>query len=194
MLANESFLPGLSSAEIGEMHDAEKDVRDRQKMLVAYHYKSGKSIKEAAEAAHTNRENARRWIADMRKRGEAALRHRRAPGAARILTRDQYIQLVRDVHRGPRACGFKTNTWSYALVHMYVLEKFGVVIAYRTVVDNMHELRVVVKSPRTAHPARRPRRSAPSSGGRRAKGARQQGRGTLCCSWTRRSCSRTRTR
>lgn len=45
----------------------------------------------------------------------AALRHRGAPGAARILARDQYVRLVRDVHRGPRA-----------LVHKYVLEKFGV--------------------------------------------------------------------
>ena len=155
-LADASFLPGLTSDEIGEMHKAEKDCRDKQKMLVAYHYKSGKSIKEAAEAANTNRETARRWIADIRKRGEAALRHRRAPGAARILTRDQYIRLVRDVHRGPRACGFKTNTWSYALVHKYVLEKFGVDIAYRTIVDNMHELRVVVKSPRTGDPREAP--------------------------------------
>ena len=151
-LADESFLPDLSIDKIKEMYKAEKDCRDGQKMLVAYHYKSGKSIKEAAEAACADPETARRWIADMRKRGEAALRHRKAPGPARILTRDQYIRLVRDVHRGPRACGFKTNTWSYALVHKYVLEKFGVDISYRAFVRNMHELRVVVKSPRTSHP------------------------------------------
>ncbi len=151
-LADESFLPGLSIEEIEEMYKAEKDSRDRQKMLVAYNFKSGMSIKEAARVTCTDPETARRWIADMWKKGEVALRHRKAPGAARILTRDQYIQLVRDVHRGPRACGFKTNTWSYALVHRHALKKFGVKISYRAFVHNMHELRVVVKSPRTAHP------------------------------------------
>ena len=151
-LADESFLPGLSIEEIEEMYKAEKDSRDRQKMLVAYNFKSGMSIKEAARVTCTDPETARRWIADMWKKGEVALRHRKAQGAARILTRDQYIQLVRDVHRGPRACGFKANTWSYALVHRYALKKFGVKISYRAFVHNMHELRVVVKSPRTAHP------------------------------------------
>ena len=78
-LADESFLPGLSSGEIGEMYKAEKDGRDMQKMLVAYNYKSGKSI-EATEATCTDPETARRWIVGMRKRSEAALRHRKAPG------------------------------------------------------------------------------------------------------------------
>lgn len=151
-LADTSFLPGTTSGEIREMYNAEKDGRDKQKMLVAYHFKSGMSIKEAAKATCTDPETARRWIADMWKRGEAAIRHRKAPGPARILTRDQYIRLVRDVHRGPRACGFKTNTWSYALIHKYALKKFGVEISYRAIVNNMHELRVVVKSPRPAHP------------------------------------------
>ena len=80
-------------------------------MLVAYNFKSGMSIKEAARVTCTDPETARRWIADMWKKGEVALRHRKAPGAARILTRDQYIQLGRTGRaQGPRACGFKANT------------------------------------------------------------------------------------
>ena len=144
-LADESFLPGLSSGEIGEMYKVEKDGRDMQKILVAYHYKSGKSIKEAAEATCTDPETTRRWITGMLKRGEAAIRHGKAPGPARILTRDEYARLVRDVRRGPRACGFKVDTWSYALVHKHAVKKFGVKIGYGAIVDNMHKLGVEIK-------------------------------------------------
>ena len=151
-LADESFLPDMTPDEIRQKYLEERDVRNGRKLLLAYHYKSGKTLREAAEITCTEYETARRWIAAMRKKGSAAIPHRKSPGAPRILTRDQRIRLVRDVHRGPRACGFKTNTWSYRLIHKHVVNKFGVKIAYRTLVNNLHELNVVIKSPRTAHP------------------------------------------
>lgn len=151
-LADESFLKDLSADELRQMYKEEKDPRNRQKLQVAYHYKSGKTVAAAAEAACTEYENARRWIADMRRRGRAAIPHRKSPGRLRKLTRAQYRILVLDVHKGPRKCGYKTNTWSFALVYRHAKKKFKVDMAYSTFVHNMHELGLVVKSPRTSHP------------------------------------------
>ena len=151
-LADETFLPELTLDEIREMYDAEEDKRDAQKLLVAYHYKAGKPIKEAAGAACTGHMNAWRWTEDMYRRGPDALSHRQAPGAARWLTRDEYIRMVIDVCRGPRACGFKADAWSYVLIHKHVCKKYKVKIGYRALVHNLHELRIVIKAPKTPHP------------------------------------------
>ena len=150
--ADDSFLPGMKVEEIKDLYDAEQDKRNAQKLQVAYHYKSGKSVREAADAACTNYENARRWILGMRQNGPDALRHRKPPGAARMLTRDERVRLVLDVHKGPRACGFETNVWTYALIHRHVRKKFKVEIGYRAVVYLLHKLRIVIKSARSAHP------------------------------------------
>lgn len=151
-LADESFLPELSLDDLKKMYDAEENKRDAQKILVAYHYKAGKTIQEAADAACTEYMNAWRWTGEMYKRGPDALSHRKPPGAARWLTRDEYIQIVIDVYEGPRACGFKTNVWTYILIHKHVCKKFKVEIGYRALVRNLHELRIVIKAPRTSHP------------------------------------------
>lgn len=149
-LADESFLPGMTRGEIKKKRDAEKDRRDAQKLQVAYLYKSGRTVKEAADAARTHYENARRWIADMYRRGPDALPHRKSPGAPRILTRDQYIRLAMDVYRGPRACGYETDVWSYVLIHEHAKKKFKVEIGYSSLVDNLHELRIVIEPTQAA--------------------------------------------
>ena len=144
-LADESFLKDLTAGELERMCKVERDARNRQKLQVACHYKLGKTVAEAAEAACTEYENARRWIADMRKRGSAAIPRRKSTGRRRKLTRDQYRRLALDVYKGPRKCGYKANVWSYALIHRHAMEKFGVDISYTALVDNMHELRLVIK-------------------------------------------------
>lgn len=150
--ADGSFLPGMALGEIKDLLDAEPNKRNAQKMLVAYHYKSGKSLGAAAAAACTSYENARRWVGDMRRRGPDALRHRKPPGAARILTRDERVRLVVDAYRGPRACGFKTDAWTHVLIHRHVQKKFNVKIGYRAVVYLVHKLRIVIAPPRPARP------------------------------------------
>lgn len=57
-LADESFLPTVSNGKIKEMYKAEKDRRDGQKMLVAYHYKSGMSIRGRRSRPHEPRDRA----------------------------------------------------------------------------------------------------------------------------------------
>ena len=88
-LVDESLLGDLTADKLKHMCKAEKDARNCQKLQVAYHYKSGKTVAEAAEAACTGYENARRWIADMRRRGPAAIPHRKSTGRPRKLTRDR---------------------------------------------------------------------------------------------------------
>ena len=82
-LADESFLPDMTPNEIRQKYLEEMDVRNGRKMLLAYHYKSGKTLREAAEITCMEYETARRWIAAMRKKGSAAIPYRKAPGAPR---------------------------------------------------------------------------------------------------------------
>ena len=56
------------------------------------------------------------------------------------------------MYNGPRKCGYKTDTWSYTLIHAHAKKKFGMEISYDTIVGNMHELGLAIKSPRTSHP------------------------------------------
>ena len=42
--------------------------------------------------------------------------------------------------QGPRACGFKTNAWSYVLIHKHVCKKYTADIGHRALVHNLHEL------------------------------------------------------
>ena len=57
-LADTSFLPGTTSGELKEMYNAGKDGRDKQKMLVAYHFKSGMSIRGRQGHLHGSRDRA----------------------------------------------------------------------------------------------------------------------------------------
>ena len=160
-LADESFLPGMTRGEIKKRYDAEKDERDALRLLVAYHYKCGRSIKEAADAAGTRNRNARRWIAAMYKRGPDALARRKSQGAPGWLTGDQYIQVVMDVFRGPRACGYKADEWSYVLIHKHVCKKFKTGIGYGALLRNLHQLRIVIKTTRPARSGMAPRGARP---------------------------------
>ena len=90
--------------------------------------------------------NAWRWIGDMYERGPDALSHRRPPGAARWLARDECIQIDIDAYRGPRACGYGTDAWSYVLINKHVCKKYRVEIGYSALVRNLHEMRIVIES------------------------------------------------
>ena len=134
----------------------EADRKDARKWKAVYLYMEGRPIKEIAGTLDTHYENVRRWLAHARKGGAKAVPRRKPTGAPRILTRDQRIRLVIDVYNGPRKCGYKTDTWSYTLIHAHAKKKFGVEISYDTIVVNMHELGFVLKSPRTSRPEAAP--------------------------------------
>ena len=150
-LADESFMFDMTVDEAKRRYH-EADKKDARKWQAVYLYMEGKSIKEIAGILDTHYENVRRWMEHARRGGAKAVPRRKPTGAPRILTRDQYIRLVIDVYNGPRKCGYKTDTWSYTLIHAYAKKKFGVEISYDTIVVNMHELGFVLKSPRTSHP------------------------------------------
>ena len=52
-LADGTFLPGLTLGEIKKMYNEAENKRDARKMQVAYLYKSGRTVREAADAAGT---------------------------------------------------------------------------------------------------------------------------------------------
>lgn len=135
-LVDESFPGDLAAGKLKQMFKAEKGARNRQKLQVACHYKSGKADADAAESACTEHENARRRIAGMRKRGSAAIPHDKPTGRPRKPTRGQCARLAIDVRRGPQKCGYKASAWSLALFHRHARERFGAGIACRTFVDN----------------------------------------------------------
>lgn len=148
-LAGESFLDGLVAGKLRRVCRAEEDHRNRQKLQVAYHYESGKTV---TGAACTGRETACEWLADIRKRGSATIPHHKSTAAPEAYERP-VRPLVLDMQKGPRKCGYKANAWPFAL-HGHAMRKFGAEIAYRTFVDNMHELNLVTRPPGRLPPRR----------------------------------------
>lgn len=150
-LADDTFMPDMTVDEAKQRYH-EADKKDAKRWQAIYLYMEGREIKEIAGIVDTHRENVRRWIAHAREGGAKAVPRRKPTGAPRILTRDQYIRLAIDVYNGPRKCGYKTDVWSYTLIHDHAKKKFGAEISYETIVGNMHELGFAIKSPRTSHP------------------------------------------
>ena len=51
-----------------------------------------------------------------------------------MLTRRQRAALVKDVHKGPRALGYKTDVWTYKDLWLHAKKRFNVKISYAAAV------------------------------------------------------------
>ncbi len=152
VVAGDEFLPGMTLDELRRLMKEEKDPRNVPRYLVAYSYKAGRTIKEIADFTGENPETVRRWIATARKMGPKGIPRRIAKGGERLLTRRQRAALVKDVHKGPRALGYKTDVWTYKDLWLHAKKRFNVKISYAAAVRNFHEMGIVLKTPRPRHP------------------------------------------
>ena len=72
--------------------------------------------------------------------------HRKGPSAPRILTHGQRIRPVRGARRGLRARSFEASTWSHRPAYKHAAKKFGVKIAYMTLVSSLREPDAAIRS------------------------------------------------
>ena len=169
VVAGDEFLPGTTLDQLKRLMREEKDPRNVIRYVVAYNYKAGRTIKEIAEITGENRENVRRWVDTVRKKGLAGIPRRIAKGGTRLLTRRQRAARVKDVHKGPRALGYKTDVWSYRDLWLHAMKRFNVKISYAVAVKNFHEMGIVLKTPRPGRPKAASEEGAPGFRGRRAQ-------------------------
>jgi transposase len=101
--------------------------QEHLRKLAIQRFKAGESATEIARSLGFYRTNVYRWLRAYRKKGEAGLNRRKAPGAKPKLT-DAQRQTVRKwiVGKDPRQWGFDFGLWTRKIVGQMILDRFGV--------------------------------------------------------------------
>ena len=62
--------------------------------------------------------------------------------------------IINDVQKGPQAAGYSANAWTVKLLHMHVVKKYKIKMAYSTAAKNFFEMGIRPKTPppRPMHP------------------------------------------
>ena len=150
--AGEGFLLGTSAGELARLARKETDGKTARKYVAAYHRKAGKSFSEIAEMDLDTYVVVRNWLVAMHKGGLEAAPRRKSPGRRRTIPLAVRHSLIIDVHRGPQASGYKTNVWTFRLLHRHLKDKYGLDIAYSTAAKYFNQMGVCLKVPRPANP------------------------------------------
>jgi transposase len=79
-----------------------------------------------ADRLGVDRRSVRRWKRAYRRRGEAGVAARPAPGRPSKLTGRQRQTLVQGILRGPEAAGYSTGLWTCRRIVQFVRTRFGV--------------------------------------------------------------------
>jgi transposase len=95
---------------------------------------------EVARRVGVDRRSVRRWKAAARKRGEAGVRARPAPGRPSRLTPPHKRRLQALLLKGARATGFDTDLWTCPRVAELIKQRFGIDYHVDHVGRILHEL------------------------------------------------------
>lgn len=150
--SGDAFLPGTSAGELKALSRKENDARNAKRYTAAHHRKMGKSVNYIAEAVCEEYETVRLWLARCHREGVSGIPRRKSTGRNRLLSREQRIEVVKDVHKGPREAGYESDVWTYKDIWMHIKKKYGVDMTYASAVHNLHEMGVTLKVPRPQHP------------------------------------------
>ena len=88
--------------------------------------KEGCTPVEVARQMGVDRRSVRRWKAAYRKRGEAGIQARPAPGRPPALDAKGKKRLVKILLKGAHAAGFPTDLWTCPRVAQVIWDRFGV--------------------------------------------------------------------
>jgi transposase len=89
----------------------------------------------------------RRWRDAYRRRGEAGLDAKPAPGAPPRLSRQQKRGLVRQLLKGARVHGFPTDLWTCRRIAELIEQRYGVPYHKDHVSRLMHQLGFTAQKP-----------------------------------------------
>jgi len=113
---------------------------ERRRLRALALLKEGLLPSEVARRVGVERRSVRRWKAAARKRGEAAVRAKPAPGRPSKLTARHKRRLETLLLKGAQAAGFETDLWTCPRVVDLVEKRFGVRYHVDHVGRLLHEL------------------------------------------------------
>jgi transposase len=99
---------------------------ERRRLRALALLKQGLLPSEVAQRVGVDRRSVRRWKAAARRRGEAGVRAKPAPGRPSKLTAQHKRRLEALLLKGPQAAGFDTDLWTCPRVAELVQRRFGV--------------------------------------------------------------------
>ena len=99
---------------------------ERRRLRALALLKEGLLPSEVARRVGVDRRSVRRWKAAARRRGEAGVRAKPAPGRPSKLTAQHKRRLEALLLKGPQAAGFDTDLWTCPRVAELVQRRFGV--------------------------------------------------------------------
>jgi transposase len=102
-----------------------KELERRRRRAIAL-LEEGLMPVEVARRVGVDRRSVRRWKAAYRKRGEAALAAKPAPGRPAKLSERDLRRLERQLLKGAHAAGFASDLWTCPRVAQWIEERFGI--------------------------------------------------------------------
>lgn len=133
-----------------------RDAGAARRMLALALVLEGRSRTEAAQACGMDRQTLRDWVHRYNAEGLSGLSDRRAPGPTPRLTPAQRAEVAELVRQGPDLAEHGVVRWRRADLARVIEQRFGVVLAERTVGTLLRQLGFRRLSVRPVHPQKDP--------------------------------------
>jgi transposase len=124
------------------------DLDEWRRAKVVLGYVEGQRVVELAGQVDVTRGSVNRWLQWYEADGVDGLRTKKAPGAARKLSKEQEAELVDLIRGSPLAAGFSTGLWTGPMVGEVIRDRFGVSYHNHHVPRLLHRLGFSVQRPR----------------------------------------------
>lgn len=140
-----------SAAELRALARAERDPRQRVRLLAIANVRDGRPVAEAARATGMGRATLYRWLGRERAGGAAALDDRPRSGRRRKLSAAQRAEVKAWVLAGPDVTTDGVVAWRGGDVRAMVERRFQVKLALSSAYRLLDELRLSALVPRPRH-------------------------------------------
>ena len=142
----------LDAAGLRRAASRSRDAGAARRMLALALVLEGRSRTEAAQACGMDRQTLRDWVHRYNDEGLAGLSDRRAPGPTPRLTQAQRAEVAEWVRQGPDLAEHGVVRWRRIDLARVIEQRFGVVLAERTVGTLLRRLGFRRLSVRPVHP------------------------------------------
>lgn len=146
----------LDAAGLRRAASRSRDAGAARRMLALALVLEGRSRTEAAQACGMDRQTLRDWVHRYNEEGLAGLSDRRAPGPTPRLTPAQRAEVAEWVRQGPNLTEHGVVRWRRIDLARAIEQRFGVVLAERTVGTLLRRLGFRRLSVRPVHPEKDP--------------------------------------
>ena len=146
----------LDAAGLRRAASRSRDAGAARRMLALALGLEGRSRTEAAQACGMDRQTLRDWVHRYNGEGLAGLSDRRGPGPTPRLTPGQRMEVAELVRQGPDLAEHGVVRWRRIDLARVIEQRFGVVLAERTVGTLLRQLGFRRLSVRPVHPRKDP--------------------------------------